>query len=58
MTEYRRGWLPGGTWFFTVNLAERRENSLLVERIELLRAAFSQRSIAASVQLGSGRDSA
>lgn len=40
MTEYRRGWLPGGTWFFTVNLSERRENRLLVDRIELLRAAF------------------
>lgn len=40
MTEYRRGWLPGGTWFFTVNLAERRGNRLLVERIELLRLAF------------------
>ncbi len=23
MTEYRRAWVPGGTWFFTVNLAER-----------------------------------
>jgi putative transposase len=40
MTEYRRAWLPGGTWFFTVNLADRRENRLLVERIDLLRAAF------------------
>jgi hypothetical protein len=26
MTEYRRTWHPGATWFFTVNLAERREN--------------------------------
>ncbi|MBI4964085.1 MAG: transposase [Desulfomonile tiedjei] len=40
MTEYRRAWLPGGTWFFTVNLAERLGNRLLVERIDLLRAAF------------------
>jgi putative transposase len=40
MTEYRRSWLPGGTWFFTVNLAELRENRLLVERIDLLRSAF------------------
>jgi len=40
MTEYRRAWLPGGTWFFTLNLAERRENRLLVDRIDLLRAAF------------------
>jgi putative transposase len=40
MTEYRRAWLPGATWFFTVNLAERRGNRLLVERIDLLRTAF------------------
>jgi Transposase and inactivated derivatives len=40
MTEYRRARLPGATWFFTVNLAERRGNRLLVERIDLLRAAF------------------
>ena len=39
MTEYRRIWLPGATWFFTVNL-ERRENRLLVERIDALRTAF------------------
>jgi putative transposase len=40
MAEYRRAWVPGGTWFFTVNLAERHGNRLLVERIDLLRAAF------------------
>ena len=27
-------------WFFTVNLAERRGNRLLVERIDVLRTAF------------------
>jgi putative transposase len=40
MTEYRRAWHPGATWFFTVNLAERRGNRLLVERIDVLRTAF------------------
>jgi len=40
MTEYRRFHHPGATWFFTVNLAERRGNRLLTDRIELLRAAF------------------
>ena len=40
MTDYRRFYIPGSTWFFTVNLAERRNNHLLVERIDLLRAAF------------------
>jgi putative transposase len=40
MTEYRRTWHPGATWLFTVNLAERRGNRLLVERIDGLRTAF------------------
>jgi len=41
MTEYRRFQHPGVTWFFTVNLAERRNNHLLVNRIDALRAAFA-----------------
>ncbi|WP_295400180.1 transposase [uncultured Thiocystis sp.] len=40
MTDYRRFYIPDSTWFFTVNLAERRDNHLLVEQIDLLRAAF------------------
>lgn len=40
MTEYRRAHVPGASWFFTVNLAQRKRNSLLVDRIGLLRAAF------------------
>ncbi|XCV39700.1 hypothetical protein ABZN20_03905 [Methylococcus sp. ANG] len=40
MTDYRRFYVPGATWFFTVNLAEREGNRLLVERIEVLREAF------------------
>ena len=40
MTEYRRFQLPGATWFFTVNLAERTGNRRLVEYVEVLRAAF------------------
>ena len=39
MTRYRRNLLPGATYFFTVNLAERRLR-LLTDRIDLLRAAF------------------
>lgn len=41
MTEYRRFLHPGATWFFTVNLAERRGNHLLTDHIDLLRAAFT-----------------
>jgi putative transposase len=42
MTDYRRFRHPGVTWFFTVNLAERRSNRLLVDRINILREAFVQ----------------
>jgi putative transposase len=37
MPSYRRAFIPGGTWFFTVNLLERRANDLLVREIDLLR---------------------
>ena len=40
MTDYRRANVPGACWFFTVNLAERKNNSLLTENIELLRDAI------------------
>ncbi|MHC2250623.1 putative transposase [Bradyrhizobium embrapense] len=39
MVHYRRNFLPGGTFFFTVTL-EDRSSSLLVDNIELLRTAF------------------
>ena len=39
MVNYRRNRLAGGTYFFTVNLRERR-SGLLVERINLLRESF------------------
>jgi len=38
MPEYRRNRVPGGTFFFTANLANRRSD-LLVRDIETLRAA-------------------
>ncbi len=40
MTDYRRARVAGATWFFTVNLARRKGNDLLIERIDDLRAAF------------------
>jgi putative transposase len=39
MTNYRRNFVPGGSFFFTVNLAERRRR-LLTTHIDLLRGAF------------------
>ncbi|MGA8277014.1 MAG: transposase [Rhodanobacteraceae bacterium] len=39
MTNYRRDRTAGGSYFFTLNLADRRSHRL-VEHIELLRAAF------------------
>jgi putative transposase len=41
MTDYRRAWCPGGTWFFTVNLLQRRGNDQLTREIELLRAVVT-----------------
>jgi len=41
MPNYRRAFVPGGCWFFTVNLLERRR-TLLVDRVDALRAAFEQ----------------
>ena len=39
MTNYRRNFVPGGSFFFTVNLADRRLR-VLTERVDLLRSAF------------------
>ncbi|MBO4221320.1 REP-associated tyrosine transposase [Bradyrhizobium neotropicale] len=41
MTDYRRNFVPGGSFFFTVNLADRRLR-LLTEHIETLRLAFRE----------------
>ena len=40
MPNYRRAFVPGGCWFFTVNLLERRK-SLLVDRVDALREAVA-----------------
>ncbi len=37
MPDFRRLRVPGGRFFFTVNLLERRGNALLTNRIDLLR---------------------
>lgn len=39
--QYRRCWVPGGTYFFTVNLADRQTDHL-TRHIDVLRAAFRQ----------------
>src|SRR3954451_1799626 len=41
MTDYRRNFIEGGTYFFTVTLADRRLR-LLTEHIEALRTAFRE----------------
>ena len=38
MPNYRRAFVPGGRWFFTANLLDRR-SSLLIDEIETLREA-------------------
>ena len=39
MVRYRRNLIPGGTWFFTVALADRR-STLLTTSVDSLRTAF------------------
>ena len=41
MPDYRRNRIPGGTYFFTVNLLE-RNSGLLVTQVALLREAVRQ----------------
>jgi putative transposase len=41
MPNYRRAFVPGGWWFFTLNLFDRRQR-LLVDHIEALRTAFEK----------------
>jgi putative transposase len=46
MVRYRRNHLPGGTYFFTVTLADRRSTAL-ADRADTLRAAFRATKAAA-----------
>jgi putative transposase len=50
MPFYRRLYVPGGTYFFTVNLADRRSR-LLVDHVGALRAAFRQTRASRPFQL-------
>jgi putative transposase len=40
--DYRRAWHPGGTYFFTVNCLQRRNNAILIEHIDVLRRVVNQ----------------
>ena len=42
MSDYRRYWVPGGTYFFTVNANRRSRTVNLVERFGLLRAVVAE----------------
>ena len=42
MPDYRRYRMPGGTYFFTVNLLERNPNDLLVRHIDVLRHSVKE----------------
>ena len=39
MVQYRRNWVPGGCYFFTVSLRN-RQSTMLVDHVDALRAAF------------------
>ena len=45
MRTYKRAWIPGGCYFFTVNLAERHNSTLLIDHIDSLRDAFRSVSV-------------
>jgi putative transposase len=40
LANYRRAFVPGATWFFTVALAQRRDKRLLLDQVDVLRASF------------------
>jgi putative transposase len=40
--EYRRAWRKGGTYFFTVNCLQRKDNHCLVDNIHLLREVIAK----------------
>ena len=42
MPNYRRACTLGASWFFTVNLLQRRNNELLVRNIDMLRACVAR----------------
>jgi putative transposase len=39
MPNYRRALVPGASWFFTVNLLQRRNSDLLIRHVDTLREA-------------------
>jgi putative transposase len=39
--EYRRLWVKGGAYFFTVNCLKRQNNTILIDHIELLRQSIA-----------------
>lgn len=42
MSDYRRAWLAGGTYFFTVTLLQRRGNDLLTRHVDNLRNVVAE----------------
>jgi putative transposase len=38
--DYRRIWHPGGTYFFTINLLQRKGNDLLIRHVSALRESI------------------
>jgi len=40
MTEYRRAFITGGCYYFTVNCAQRHGNTILTDNIDFLKKSF------------------
>ena len=51
MVNYRRNRIPGGTYFFTVTLADRR-STFLIDKIDLLRTAIQRVKSQRPFQIG------
>ena len=54
MRTYKRVRIAGGTYFFTVNLAQRRNTNLLIDHIGLLREAL--RSVVSGSSMSCNRN--
>jgi hypothetical protein len=45
MPNYRRAYVPGASWFFTVNLLQRRNNDLLARHVQKVYAGHDEEII-------------
>ena len=54
MPDFRRLFVPGGSYFFTVNLLERRGNRLLADNMDALRKAVCKTKLERPFRINAG----